>query len=58
MLHRIAAPLRAAMADRSGISSLEYIVLAVGVLTGLLAAAGLLTGQISTFFGTTIPGLL
>jgi hypothetical protein len=49
---------RAVLADRKGISSLEYIVLAVFVLGGLGAAIGLLTPQLSTFFGTTIPGLL
>ena len=48
----------AVLTDRKGISSLEYIVLAVFVLGGLGAAIGLLTPQLSTFFGTTIPGLL
>jgi hypothetical protein len=48
----------AVLTDRKGISSLEYIVLAVFVLGGLGAAIGLLTPKLGTFYGTTIPGLL
>ncbi len=58
MLKTIRSSLRFALVDRKGISSLEYIVLAVGVLTGLLAATSLLTPKLATFFGTTIPALL
>ena len=58
MLQTAFGALRATLADRRGISSLEYVVLAVFVLGGLGAAVTLLTGSLSTFFGTTIPGLL
>jgi len=58
MLHSAYRAVRAALDDRRGISSLEYVVLAVFILGGLGTAVGLLTPQLSTFFGTTIPGLL
>jgi hypothetical protein len=48
----------AVLTDRKGISSLEYIVLAVFVLGGLGATVGLLTPQLGSYFSTTIPGLL
>ena len=58
MLDKIWFSLMAALTDRKGISSLEYIVLAVGVLAGLLAAVNTLTPKLSTYFSTTIPGYL
>ena len=50
--------LSAALQDRKGISSLEYAVLAVGVLTGLFAAVGILATKLDPIFSSTIPSLL
>ena len=58
MLQTAYRTVRGVLNDRRGISSLEYVVLAVFMLGGLGTAVALLTPQLSTFFGTTIPGLL
>jgi Flp pilus assembly pilin Flp len=50
--------MRALLQDRKGISSLEYVVLAVGVLTGLIAGVAALTTAIKPFFSSSIPNLL
>lgn len=50
--------LRAALQDRKGIASLEYAVLAVGILTGLFVAVGAVATKLDPIFATTIPGLL
>jgi Flp pilus assembly pilin Flp len=44
--------LRAALGDRSGISSLEYGVLAIAIIGGLAAVLGTLTSDINTLWTT------
>ena len=44
--------------DRRGVSSLQYVVLAVGVLTGLIAGISSLVAKVTPFFSVSIPNLL
>lgn len=44
--------------DKSGIASLEYAVLAVGILTGLYVAVQTVAGILDPIFSATIPGVL
>jgi Flp pilus assembly pilin Flp len=41
----------ALMADRTGISSIEYAAMAVGVVVAVVAGAKALGGALSTFLG-------
>ena len=50
--------MRLAIQDRKGIASLEYALLAIGILTGLAAAVGAVATKLDPLFSTTIVGLL
>ena len=44
--------------DIRGIASLEYALLAIGILTGLAAAVGSVAAALDPAFSVTIVGLL
>jgi Flp pilus assembly pilin Flp len=46
------------LADRKGISSLEYGVLAVGIVAAVAAGAATLGSAVSTYLGTTLTALI
>lgn len=51
MLNFVKLRLFALMTDRKGISSMEYAVLAVGIVAAVAVAAGTLGNSVSTLFG-------
>jgi Flp pilus assembly pilin Flp len=44
--------------SQDGVASMEYALLAVGILTGLATAIGAASGALDTLFSGTIVGLL
>ena len=50
--------LLAVLDDSEGIASLEYALLAVGILTGLATAVAAVAGALDPLYSTTIVGLL
>jgi len=44
--------------SQDGVASMEYALLAVGILTGLATAVGLASGALDTLFSSNIVGLL
>jgi Flp pilus assembly pilin Flp len=61
MLINIVQLLRATLRDRAGVSSLEYGVLAVGVVAAVATAVGALGGEFTTLFndiGTAISAAI
>jgi Flp pilus assembly pilin Flp len=50
--------IRSAFQDRKGIASLEYALLAVGILTGLALAVNGLGAKIQSVYTTTLVNLL
>jgi Flp pilus assembly pilin Flp len=53
--------LRAALRDRAGVSSLEYGILAIGIVTAVAAGVSVLSGDLGTFFndvGTAITNAI
>lgn len=57
MIQNKLTTLTAALKDRSGISSLEYAILAAGVLGAVIAALAKLTPAIQDMFTTVISQL-
>jgi Flp pilus assembly pilin Flp len=49
---------RAALTDDKGVASMEYALLAVGILTGLAAAIAAVATKLDPIFSTSIVGLL
>lgn len=54
----MSAPMLSVLKDKKGISSLEYVLLAVGILTGLVGGVAALVPQVTPFFTASIPNLL
>ena len=50
--------LSAVLQDRKGISSLEYGILAVGILTGLFTAVQFVKTPLDAIFSSSIPSYL
>jgi Flp pilus assembly pilin Flp len=55
---RLLRAIQSVLRSRDGVASMEYALLAVGILTGLAVAIGAASGQLDTLFSTTIVGLL
>ena len=54
MVQFVRARLAALITDRSGISSMEYAALAVGVVGAVLAGAKVFGDALSTYFSTLL----
>jgi Flp pilus assembly pilin Flp len=57
MLNLIATHLNALLADRKGISSMEYAIMAVAIIGAVATAAGLLGTEIGAVMNTLISDL-
>jgi Flp pilus assembly pilin Flp len=54
MVQFLRTRLEALLADRAGISSMEYAALAVGVIAAVLAGAKVFGSALSTYLGTLL----
>ena len=56
MLSIVRASIRNAVADRKGVTALEYAVIAAGVITAVVAATAILNEKLSAKFTALFTG--